>query len=387
MKKLVFVLLLLFNHISQAQHLATSSLPDSVYSGEQGKFHVQGAVIDHQNGHIYFSFTNRLVKTDLSGKLIGSVTGFIGHLGDLDFDPTSGKIYASLEFKNDAIGKGISNTLGIQNQGNIGFYIALFDGSKIVRPDMHAEKEDLLRTVYIKEAVDDYKAVVKMDNQEIQHRFACSGIDGFTLAPAIGQKNSKKNYLYVAYGVYGDTTRSDNDNQVILQYDISEFDDFGEILSQDDLHQSGPLTPLEKYFVKTGNTSYGIQNLAYDEYSGNFYAAVYQGKKSQFPNYTLFVIDGNKKPFTDTITSDGQNIKVKRLSLVEAGLKDKRTGIRGWHFKWGATGLQPLGKGYFYISHNHRNGEGQQSTTLHKYKWIGSPETAFELVDENKQIF
>lgn len=381
MKKILFLLLPLLYNLSQAQELTPFSLPDSIYSGEQGKFHVQGAAIDHQNGHVYFSFTNKLVKTDLSGKVIGSVTGFIGHLGDLDFDPASGKIYASLEFKNDAIGKGISNTLGIQNQGNIGFYIAMFDGSKIVRPDMHAEKEDLLRTVYVREAVEDYQAVVKMNNKEVQHRFACSGIDGITLAPTIGQKNSNKKYLYVAYGVYGDTSRSDNDNQVILQYDISDFDSLGKKLSQDDLHQSGPKKPLEKYFVKTGNTTYGIQNLAYDEYSGNFYAAVYQGKKSEFPNYTLFVIDGKKEPFKDTIISNGNKMKVKQLSLVEAGPKDKKTGIRGWHFKWGATGLRPLGNGFFYISHNRKHDDGQQSTTLYKYKWIGSSEKAFVMMD------
>lgn len=381
MKKLVFVLLLISNHISQAQQEIPSVLPDSIYSGKQGKMHVQGAALDPTNGHMYFSFTNKLVKTDLSGKLIGSVTGFIGHLGDLVYDHESGHIYASLEYKNDAIGTGISKTLGLQNQGHIGFYIAMFDGSKIVHPNMHAEKEDLLRTVYVKEAVEDYKAIVKIENKEVQHRFACSGIDGITLAPAIGQKNNSKKYLYVAYGVYGDTTRSDNDNQVILQYDISEFDDFGEKLSQDALHQSGPAKPIEKYFVKTGNTTYGIQNLAYDHDSGNFYAAVYPGKKSKFPNYTLFVIDGSKKAFTDSVITEGKIKHIKRLSLAEVGPKDKNSGIRGWHFKWGSTGLLPLGNGFFYLSHNQKTSNGDQSTTLRKYKWVGNSETAFKVAD------
>lgn len=35
---------------------------------------------------MYFSFTDPLVKTDLSGRPIGSVSGFTGHLGDLDLD-------------------------------------------------------------------------------------------------------------------------------------------------------------------------------------------------------------------------------------------------------------------------------------------------------------
>ena len=62
---------------------------------------------------------------------------------DLDFDPETGKIYGSLEYKNDAIGKGITKSLGVENTGNIGFYIAVFDASRITKLDMDAEKEDL----------------------------------------------------------------------------------------------------------------------------------------------------------------------------------------------------------------------------------------------------
>ena len=74
---------------------------------------MQGVAVDKANGYVYFSFTDKLIKLDLSGKLIGSVTGFVGHLGDLDFSD-DGKIYGSLEYKNDAIGKGIKKELGIQ---------------------------------------------------------------------------------------------------------------------------------------------------------------------------------------------------------------------------------------------------------------------------------
>ncbi len=138
---------------------------------------MQGVVVDKTNGYVYFSFTDKLIKMDLSGKLIGSVTGFVGHLGDLDFSD-DGKIYGSLEYKNDAIGKGIKKELGVETSNEDGFYIAIFDGSRIDRLNMNAEKEDLLRTVYIKEAVDDYAAKVKDGNEEKPHRFACSGIDG-----------------------------------------------------------------------------------------------------------------------------------------------------------------------------------------------------------------
>lgn len=356
------------------------NLPDSIYSGKQGNFHVQGIAVDKENGFVYCSFTNKLIKMDLSGNMIGSVTGFVGHLGDLTFDPETNKIYGSLEFKNDAIGKGISKELGLKNSNNVNFYMAIFDGSRIVRPDMDAEEAGLLKTVYLKEVVDDYKAKVKVDDSVVKHRFGCSGIDGVTLAPSIGNKKGHKKYLYVAYGIYGDTTRNDNNYQVILKYDIANWDKLGQSLSQEDPHHLGPKKPLEKYFVKTGNTRYGIQNLAYDPYTGNFFAAVYRGAKPQFPNYSLFVIDGDKKPSEAEIISDDKTIKVKTLSLVQAGLKDAKTGIRGWNFKWGSTGLFPLGEGYFYISHNKKTKDGQQSTIIYKYKWIGSDRVAFELV-------
>jgi hypothetical protein len=342
---------------------------------------VQGVVVDQANGFVYFSFTDKLVKTDLSGKVIGSVTGFTGHLGDLVFDEETGKIYGSLEFKDDAIGKGIRKTLGMENQAAVGFYIAIFDGSRIVRPDMDAEKEDLLRTIYLKEVVDDYLAKVKIGDREVDHRFACSGVDGITLAPAIGKPKNSKKFLYIAYGVYGDTTRNDNDYQVILKYNIAGWDKLGQNLYQENLHQSGPKKPLEKYFVKTGNTTYGVQNLAWDRHTGNFYAAVYRGKKSQYPNYGLFVIDGQKKPVKTSVFSDNKNIKVKTLSLAEAGMYDAGSGIRGWHFNWGTTGLCPLGDGLFYISHNGKTEDGQQMSTIHKYRWIGSEKEAFVLVE------
>lgn len=372
----VFFLLLTLSAQSQNVNML-EKLPDSMYSGKQGKMHVQGVAVDKVNGYVYFSFTNKLIKMDLSGKLIGSVTGFVGHLGDLDFNTADGKIYGSLEYKNDAIGKGITKSMGLQHNNENGFYIAIFDGASIVRPDMSAEKEDLLRTVYIQEAVKDYEAKVKVGNQTKPHRFACSGIDGVAFAPAIGSSNSDKKYLYVAYGVYGDTDRDDNDHQVLLKYDISNWNKYAQRLSQARLHHSGPSKPLDKYFVKTGSTNYGIQNLAYDSSTGNFFAAVYKGAKKQYPNYDLFVIDAHKKPVYGQLFSDHKKIKVKTLSLLQAGLEDADTGIRGWRFEWGATGLCPLGDGLFYISHNARDKNGQQESTIYKYKWIGDARSSF----------
>lgn len=374
----------LFVFLKLDAHAQTSilplQLPDSIYSGKQGKFHMQGMAVDQARGFAYFSFTDRLIKTDLQGNLIGSVTGFVGHLGDLDIAP-DGKIYGSLEFKNDAIGKNIRTAMKVTSQAENGFYIAIFDGAGIIRPNMHAEKEDLLRTIYLREVVKDYEASVINGKETIAHRFACSGIDGVAFAPAPGSADREKKYLYVAYGIYGDTARTDNDHQVLLQYDISNWDRYDQKLSQNQLHHSGPAKPLEKYFVNTGSSRYGIQNLAYDPHTGNLFAAVYRGAKSKSPNYDLFVIDVLQKPLTGQITSGVKKINVKMLSLWNSGPKDTATGIRGWHFKWGSTGLCPLGDGFFYLSHPSKDNEGLEQSTVYKYKWVGDADQAFSLVN------
>ena len=77
-------------------------------SGKQGKNHVQGLAVDEKNGYIYYSFTTLLVKTDFKGRIVGSVTGLVGHLGCIAFNPADGKIYGSLEYKHDAIGQRIT---------------------------------------------------------------------------------------------------------------------------------------------------------------------------------------------------------------------------------------------------------------------------------------
>ena len=102
-----------------------------------------------------------------------------------------------------------------------GFYVAIFDVDRITRPDMDAEKDRVMTTVYIKEAVDDYFATAENGGRTVEHRFGCSGIDGVTFAPRFGAKEGG-DYLYVAYGVYGDTLRTDNDYQVLLAYDTTK---------------------------------------------------------------------------------------------------------------------------------------------------------------------
>jgi hypothetical protein len=178
--------------------------------------------------------------------------------------------------------------------------------------------------------------------------------------------------LYTSYGVYGDNNRTDNDYQVILCYDISKWKKYEQPLSSKNLHSSGPEKPNRKYFVRTGNTTYGIQNLAYDKYSGHMLAAVYPGKKAEWPNYNLFVIDGTQKPKKSNLHGFDHPTKGWTLSLLPQGEHDAKTDTWGFRFPYGSTGICSLGDGYFYVSHPGKDAQtGQQCTTLYLYKWNG----------------
>lgn len=361
-----------------------SRLPRTITTGPQGPFHVQGIAVDTKRGYIYFSFTTKLLKFDLNGNLIGSVDGLLGHLGCISFNEEDNRVYGSLEYKSDEIGKGIRNTLsgnGSADDGNrnsTGFYAAIFDADRITRPDMDAEKDRIMTAVFIKEAYDDYSATVTNGGKNVEHRFGCSGIDGTTIAPAFGKKG-KARFIYLAYGVYGDTARTDNDYQVLLAYNLKKLKRYEQPLSQGNLHRSGPAEPDRKYFVRTGNTSYGVQNLAYDRDSGNFFMAVYKVKKKEFPNYSLFVADGSTAPRKKQLEGFDIPCKGQVLSLLPAGKES--AGIRGWNFSLGTCGLCPLGGGYFYISKNESDGKGMQSSTVRLYKWTGNADNPFVAVE------
>ncbi len=364
---------------SNNEQLSMNDLPRNIYV-ENGNFHVQGVAVDLKRGYAYFSFTTSLVKTNLKGEIIGSVDGFLGHLGCLDINPADGRIYASLEYKNDKIGKGIlkkpGNKSNLSNNEN-SFYIAIFNGEKITRPGMSAEESNIIRTVYLKEVVDDYNATLMNRGRQVQHRYGCSGIDGIAFGPRFGQKQGK-NFLNIAYGIYGDTSRTDNNYQVILQYDANNLKQYERSLSQSHLDLSGPDKPLNKYFVYTGNTAYGIQNLEYDANTGYWFAAVYPGKKQAFPNYSLFAIDGSKGAVLQTLKGFDKSGKGKVLQLAKTGIHDERSGVNGWHYQWGATGMHSLGNGYFYISQNGVAENKKQYCNLQLYRWTGGSSSPFE---------
>ena len=354
----------------------THNYPTSIESGPFKAGHIQGIAVDTERGYVYYSYTTQLIKTDLKGNIIGSVKGLLGHLGDMDFNKEDGRVYGSLEYKNDAIGKGIMRMEKSSKKLQNAFYIAIFDVDRITRPDMDAEKDGIMTTVYLPTVLEDYLAEVTLDGKPHKHRLGCSGIDGVAFGPKFGKADGKQ-YLTVGYGIYSETDRSDNDYQVLLQYDVTKWSKYEHSLSQDDMHQQGPAKPAGEYFVKTGNTTYGVQNLEYDPATHSWMMAVYKGKKASFPNYTFFAADGTARPVKKTLDGVPYIGKAKVVALKAAGKQQGE--IRGWDWGVGSTGMCSLGEGYFFLSNNYKIEAGQGST-IRLYRFTGEADEAFEQV-------
>ena len=355
-----------------------AALQAEIASGPFKAGHIQGIAVDQKKGYIYYSYTTMLIKTDLQGRIVGSVTGLLGHLGDLDLNEADGRVYGSLEYKNDAIGRGILNMEKSTRTLDNAFYIAIFDVDRIDRVGMSAEKDGIMTTVYLPTVLEDYLAEVETSEGKKAHRLGCSGIDGVAFGPKFGTTSGKE-YLTVAYGIYSEKDRSDNDYQVLLQYDTEKWAKYERTLSQDDMHQMGPRKPAGQYFVFTGNTTYGVQNLEYDPFTEAWLMAVYKGVKEHYPNYTLFAADAKARPAKQTLQGIPYLKKGLVVPLKAEGLQDATTGIRGWMWGVGSTGMAALGGGYYYFSHNYNSEQGQGST-IRMYRYTDLKDEAFEEV-------
>jgi hypothetical protein len=348
-----------------------SELPLHIHGGAWPTSHVQGVAVDAEDGYMYWSFTQMLVKTDLDGNVIGTVEGLTGHLGDLDLNPKDGRVYGSLEYK-----------------AQKAFYIAIFDVDKIDRVGMDAEADGVMTAVHLDEVVTDFTA--DMDGNGVfdgdtantpDHRYGSSGIDGVAFGPAFG-KTGGKLFLTVAYGVYSNTSRSDNDHQVLLQYDTTQWAKHEQPLSQEAPHRSGPEAYAGKYFVYTGNTTFGVQNLEHDPHSGDWMMAVYDGTKPEFPNYSFFVVDGGVAPRTGLIRGQATPETGELLSLRQDGLYHAPSGTFGYEFH-GNYGIVALGDGYYYVVEGKRveeDGVVKQDGDAYLYRWTGSTPAPFERI-------
>ena len=181
--------------------------------------HMQGFSSDGEN--MYWSFTDSLVKTKKSGLVLRQVPIPAGHLGDIVY--YEGKIYGTV----------LGNSLrGLPFGIWTGFEIHVFDAGTLA----------LDRIIRLDDCYEMYK------NKE--HGF--NGIDGITVLPP---KNGNGARLMVASALFDG---EEYDSQMILEY---SFD--GEL--------------IDKHFIKTGNTVFGIQNLTRDPETGEYWFSTYGG--------------------------------------------------------------------------------------------------------------
>lgn len=363
-------------------------IKNSIYGGAWATSHCQGIAIDDALEYIYFSFTTKLVKCSLeTGAIVGTVAGWSGHLGDMCY--YDGRIYGSLEYKNP----------------NNAFYIAAFDCDKITELDMDAG--ECMTSMYLQVVHDDYVNTVVEGGSIAEstaangHAYGCSGIDGVAFGKVPGS-DSDEMKLMVMYGVFRGDERGDNDYQVMLQYDLESFlesdgngwtkfkDGVSDILNQEHFHTTGPIHET-RYFIYTGNTSYGVQNLCYDKESGNYLLAVYNGSKSSFPNYGLYYVDGLVAPHYETLNlgdrqenyaamnyigitdegvsiADGGEVPMDEgwvLDLAKIGTLHEASGVYGTDAVSGmSTGIEHIVGDYFYIVPSSGSGGLQTATAI-----------------------
>jgi hypothetical protein len=183
--------------------------------------HVQGIAVDLK-GRVHLLFVHDAPgEVRFPGKLVGTLGGWAGHLGDLDFNPRDGRVYGSLEYKKDQA-----------------FYIAAIDVNRMTASASTRERREFSARFTCRRWRQDYAADLNGDGKfdgdvakTPDHRFGCSGIDGVSFGPGFGRTDGPR-YLTVAYGIYAHTSRPDNDHQVLLQYDTTDWSRYERALDE-----------------------------------------------------------------------------------------------------------------------------------------------------------
>ena len=247
-----------------------------------------------------------------TGRIAGTVTGLAAgsissgaHIGDICY--YDGKIYGSLEYK-----------------ASERWYICVFDGAKITEMDMPYTTPGVMYGLYVPQVGDDFKNELTAGEHRnsatsMGHRYGTGGIDGITFGTLPGrgydmngdgtvdQSTGDKRYMIVTYGPYGNAQRYDNENFVFLVYDPENITSdnllpFTEDLLTQDYTENQKLFYKHKLFCYAGNQTYGVQQLEYDEKTGDLWLECYDRPSgSEFPGTSRYVIDGSVPLYMDTV--------------------------------------------------------------------------------------
>lgn len=353
-------------------------LPLSLASGSWDVKHCQGMAIDFNKGFVYYSYTNSFVKCDLEGNVIGIITGIRGHLGDICYNKDDGKVYASYN-----------------PSGKKALYTAIIDVDNLNGIGLDAVKCKLIRTVHLKEVYKDYSTNVTFmgdaftaDGEIIpekdikktvyKRKYGVTGTDAVTFGPSFS--TGKGNYFTVSCGITPNTERTDNDYQILIQYDVSGWwDTWAKPLDFNSFHHNGPEGHNGKYFIYTGSTTYGVQTMTYFRELNVWILNVYTTKKTSFVNYNMFIVDGDVAPRKEYLLGQPKDDEQYVLSLYQDGEYDKKTGIYGWHVSKGNKGIEYISDGLFYIIHPFKTWYKTQTAVAYLYVWDPSDGEPFRL--------
>ncbi len=359
--------------------IPAEDMPNHVYSGEHDVYHVQGITMDRGKGHIYYTFTNTLVKTDLEGNVLGTVKGYPGHMGDCTFNEQDGKLYATLQL----------STGEYDWYGENKYYVAIVDVEKITQVDTPYDTEGLMKVVNMSDIFGYSQETLSTG---FTGRYGITGLDGCQIGPKFGTSTGM-NYLTVAAGVAdtcvgGVNARTDNDYQIIFQYDITTWwDSLAKPLDVDEPPNQTVKADGE-YFLLTGNGSYGIQDVCYDEYTKQWYFITYGITNADFYAYMYcFVVAADAAPVVGEIKGQPTAMQGNILQTVQKGTKHEvKNGVHAgsviysYDFYEACTGLVGIGDGYFYVAIACDSSITKQYCDVYKYQWTAG-ERGFEKVE------
>ncbi len=335
-------------------------VPLSLASGSWDAKHCQGIAVDKMKGYIYYSYTTAFVKCDFSGNVVGTIKKIRGHLGDICFNEADGKVYGSYN-----------------PPGKKAMYTAIINVDELDEINLDAVKSGLISTVHLSEVYEYYTGQVTVDGKTYQRRYGVSGSDGICFGPSM--QTGKGNYLTVACGITPQPARTDNDHQIILQYDVSSWSSLARPLSYKEYHHSGPARADGEYFLFTGNTNFGIQTMTYFDELNVWLLNVYPATKSGYKKYTLYVVDGDVKPYMGVVAGQPEEEQKLMLTLYNDGDVDKKNGTRGWFSEFGNLGIEYMGGGLFYIIHPFMTWYGTETAVAYLYVWDPEHRSPFTL--------
>lgn len=306
-----------------------------------GSGHVQGICVDENGKYMYASFTKMIAKIDMeTGEIVGSVLGIADyaqtHIGGLTY--YDGKIYAALECRNQER-----------------WYLLTIDGNKITEHDMSFEEAGIVKTAYVPEV--DEAFCNELDAGEHNyaatsygHKYGACGIDAITVGtlPGGGYDTDGDGVvdvadiapkLLVVLSMFENVARYDNENMIILAYDLDDLEtaslawNIGDLTSSETTYtDEQSLESDVQMFCYVGNRRYGAQQMVYDKDTGDIWLECYPSTdKSDFSAWSRFLIDGSV-PLYQAEVEVGQSVTGDATDPVSFVTKERANSVARNHY-------------------------------------------------------